>query len=137
MKLEAGGKQETNPLTLAVHLVQQRNKIKKKQAQPLLCRRQSQAQEETKPQVHETRRDKTILSLLFTKVSRLDCASGPKGGRKAVVTEKVELGTKAHGKSSSRHALGVRALHTGAVRRTGPKAHRQGRCRQPRRSLKL
>ncbi len=115
MKLEAGGKQETNPLTLAVHLVHQRNKIKK-QAQQLLCRRQSQAQKETKC----TRQDKTILSLLFTKVSRLDCASGAKGGRKAVVTEKVELGTKAHGKSSSRHALGVRALHTGAVRRPGP-----------------
>jgi hypothetical protein len=118
MKLEAGGKQETNPLTLAVHLVHQRNKIRK-QAQPLLCRRQSQAQEETKPQVHETRRyetrrDETILSLLFTKVRRLDCASGPEGGKQADVTEKVELGTKAHGKSSSRHALGVRALHTGS-----------------------
>jgi hypothetical protein len=52
-------------LTLAVHLVHQRNKIKK-QAQPLFCRRQSQAQEEeTKPQVHETRQEETRRYSLF------------------------------------------------------------------------
>jgi hypothetical protein len=141
MKLEAGGKQETNPLTLAVHLVQQRNKILKTGSAALVptaitsTRRRDQTPKCTRQD--ERRREEMILSLLFTKSASSRLRVGAKRGRKAVVTEKVELGRKAHGKSSSRHALGVRALYTGAVRRPGPKAHRQGRCRQPRRSLKL
>lgn len=141
MKLEAGGKQETNPLTLAVHLVQQRNKIKTTGSAALVPTAIKSTRRDQTPKCtrqDERRREETILSLSSVHQSASSrLRVGAKRGRKAVVTEKVELGRKAHGKSSSRHALDVRALHTGAVRRPGPKAHRQGRCRQLRRSLKL
>ncbi|CAK9855853.1 unnamed protein product [Sphagnum jensenii] len=118
MKLEAGGKQETNPLTLAVHLVQQRNKIKTTGSAALVPTAITSTRRDQTPQVHETRREETILSLFCSPKCVVSIARrGQKGkkGRRDGEGGAREEGTRQElvssrsGRASTAHGSGAAA----------------------------
>jgi len=122
MKLEAGGKQETNPLTLAVHLVQQRNKIKTTGSAALVPTAIKSTRRDQTPKCtrqDERRREETILSLSSVHQSassrlRVGAKRGRKGRRDGEggareEGTRQELVSSRSGRASTAHGSGAAA----------------------------